>query len=532
MTDTATRPTLMTDNQTRRIYALTEIPPETQAYALARYSRSAASLRESVAWISSQKAADFLETFYFAYGHKSIADMAHLTLALENISVLAAIEVEDEPLWDGQERSTRYQDFSKSRYVTPPELTDSPSIAAAYTEMADGLFETYAALTKEVLTVLMEVLPRPATMEAGNYKRTLQARALDVTRPLLPYATRTSVGQITSARVLERQLARLLASPYGEVRAVAQEMKEACQEAAFSPLRVRLEATLQTLIEQHPEAEAALRQLAEVVEPVSPAPTLVKYAEPSEQAARVDKLLRQVAQEYLAGLEPSNGATAQLVENDPPLLEAVTTLLYRQSDLAYEQVQVVVRDMTPKVRQEIYDLAHSARGRHDGWLREQHSGYGRIYDLLLDGKAMQDFFRHRRCIQIRQEVTTQHGFMGGQAWFGMGLPGRAVAGAGPAIERYDRTLREAARQVEGLAVVSRVAAHYLLPLGFRRRALFKMDDAQAAYMIETRSARLGHFAYRSAAYEMWQELNRVEPGIARWVRVTPFELEESDYLTR
>src|SRR4051812_2276668 len=106
----------------RRIYAVTGIAPETQAYALARYSRSAASLRESVAWITNQRAADFLETFYFAYGHKSIADMAHVTLALENISVLAAIEIEDEQLWDGQERSTRYQDFTKSRYVMPPEL--------------------------------------------------------------------------------------------------------------------------------------------------------------------------------------------------------------------------------------------------------------------------------------------------------------------------------------------------------------------------------------------------------------------------
>src|SRR6478672_709018 len=98
----------------RNIYAIVDIAPEAQAYALARYSRSAASLRESVAWITGQKAADFLETFYFAYGHRSIADMAHVTLALENISVLAAIVIEDEPLWDGQERSTRYQDFSKS----------------------------------------------------------------------------------------------------------------------------------------------------------------------------------------------------------------------------------------------------------------------------------------------------------------------------------------------------------------------------------------------------------------------------------
>src|SRR6476661_448684 len=131
----------------RNIYAVVDIAPETQAYALARYSRSAASLRESVGWISNQKAADFLETFYFAYGHKSIADMAHITLALENISVLAAVLIEDEPLWDGQERSTRYQDFTKSRYVVPGELDSLPEQKETFVSNADNLFTVYNALT-------------------------------------------------------------------------------------------------------------------------------------------------------------------------------------------------------------------------------------------------------------------------------------------------------------------------------------------------------------------------------------------------
>ena len=526
MTDMLTRPT-----QTRQIYALTDIAPETQAYALARYSRSAASLRESVAWITSQKAADFLETFYFAYGHKSIADMAHVTLALENISVLAAIEIEDEPLWDGQERSTRYQDFSKSRYVVPPEL-ETGDAAQTFAEVADGLFGAYTSLTKEVLTVLMEVLPRPDGLEAGNYKRTLQARALDVTRTLLPYATRTSLGQITSARVLERQLARLFASPYAELRAIAAEMKTACQETAFSPLAVRLEASLQGLSKQHPEAATVLSELAATLEPTSPAPTLVKYAEPSPQSDRVAASLGQIVREYLSDLTPDTSATVRLVENDPPLLEAVSSLLYRWSDLAYHQIQAVVRDMTPSLREEIYDLAQSARGRHDGWLREQQSGYGRIYDLLLDAKSMQDFFRHRRCVQVRQAITARHGFVAGQEWFELGLPPRAVAQAGPAIEQYDRILSQVVPRLQPLTALSPQATHYGLPLGYRRRALFKMDEAQAAYIIETRSAKLGHFAYRAAACAMWRELNRVEPGTAKWVRVTPFELEETDYLTR
>ena len=89
------------------------VEPEIQAYAMAKYSRSSLSMKESLREISSQKAEKFLNTFYFQYGHRSIADLAHIALAIERLSILAAIELADEQRWDGQERSTRYQDFQE-----------------------------------------------------------------------------------------------------------------------------------------------------------------------------------------------------------------------------------------------------------------------------------------------------------------------------------------------------------------------------------------------------------------------------------
>src|SRR3954453_1362860 len=109
----------------RRVYALVGVPPEIQAYALAKYSRSAQAMLESIAEISAQRAQQFLNTFYFQYGHRSIADMAHVVIAVEQVSILAAIALVDEPLWDGQERSTRYQDFSKTGYHVPAEVVEA-----------------------------------------------------------------------------------------------------------------------------------------------------------------------------------------------------------------------------------------------------------------------------------------------------------------------------------------------------------------------------------------------------------------------
>src|SRR6202042_3439245 len=101
------------------VFAVYGVEPEIQAYAMAKYSRSSLSMKESLREISAQKAEKFLNTFYFQYGHRSIADLAHIALAVERLSILAAIELADEPRWDGQERSTRYQDFKKSGYYIP-----------------------------------------------------------------------------------------------------------------------------------------------------------------------------------------------------------------------------------------------------------------------------------------------------------------------------------------------------------------------------------------------------------------------------
>src|SRR6266852_4620669 len=130
------------------VFAVYGVEPEIQAYAMAKYSRSALSMQESLKEITSQKAEKFLNTFYFQYGHRSIADLAHIALAVESLSILAAIVVVDEQRWDGQERSTRYQDFRKSGYYTPSfqndsDVADTSSARTLYRETIESLFTAY-----------------------------------------------------------------------------------------------------------------------------------------------------------------------------------------------------------------------------------------------------------------------------------------------------------------------------------------------------------------------------------------------------
>jgi len=86
----------MSESKGTRVLTVGPMPPEKSAYALARYSRSPDSIAKSIEWVRTHNSEKFLESFYFQYGHASIADLGHLVICFEGISELAATEAEDE----------------------------------------------------------------------------------------------------------------------------------------------------------------------------------------------------------------------------------------------------------------------------------------------------------------------------------------------------------------------------------------------------------------------------------------------------
>src|SRR5919201_5320953 len=136
---------MSTDGPMRRVIAVAPMPPEKSAYALARYSRSPDSIEDSLRWVHAHSAEKFWEQFYFAYGHASIADLGHVTICFENISELAAIRLEDESLWDGQAKSSRYQNFAISGCFVPEAIGDTET-EGVYRGILGSLYNAYALL--------------------------------------------------------------------------------------------------------------------------------------------------------------------------------------------------------------------------------------------------------------------------------------------------------------------------------------------------------------------------------------------------
>ncbi len=460
------------------------MPPEKSAYALARYSRSPDSIRDSVEWVRTHDSTKFLESFYFQYGHASIADLGHVVLCFEGVSELAATEIEDEQLWDGQARSSRYQDFSRGGFVGPSGLDLEQE--RIYDAAATRLLHAYHNIHEKAAELLTEKLPRPDDMKPDAYQRNIAARAFDIARYTLFFGIPTGVGQVTSIRTLERQIRRLKASEYAEVRELAGEIAEAC---AAKP--------------------DCLWDPSAPVEPL--APTLARHMDPDEHLVESRRRLTEWAEQNLPRARNETAQAVDLLKPEDTHSEIAATLLYPVTRHSFRELYETARSWPASRRNEVIDVALGSRSRRDELLRAFRGG-PYVFDIVMDIGAYRDLHRHRRCQQFRQAYAGKLGYDTPEAI--------AEAGLG---ETYASAMNET---FTAMAQLPQEAAHYLLPFAARSRFLFKMDFAEAEYIARLRSGVKGHFSYRKIAWEMKLAMETLEPELGRLMEATPPWVED------
>jgi thymidylate synthase ThyX len=424
----------------------------------------------------------------------------------------------DEQRWDGQERSTRYQNFQKSGWYLP-NFAEATKARELYTKTVEDLFTAYASTSSAVFESLKERVACPSEMKQDAYERTLKARAFDVARYLLPLATNTSLGQIVNARTLETQVSRLLSHPAAEIRDLGEKLKQAATGPAWN-LHAEANSELQAKIASLSTELAAESKLL-LVREVHTAPTLVKYAEPSLYAQQTHHELTQAAAELLAGQDIAPAPVVDLVERTESLeVELAATLLYSASHHSYRQIRDFAASISEARISEIIEIGLRHRGRHDEALRAFHAGAALRFDILMDIGGFRDMHRHRRCTQVIQDFTHLHGYDTPHSGDAAGL---AEAGILPQYQAQMEAALQASQQIAtSSAPEAQQSALYLLPLATRIRSLFKMDFAEAQYIAELRSGPAGHFSYRKVAWEMYLAVERQHPALAKYFRVTDF----------
>jgi hypothetical protein len=286
------------------------------------------------------------------------------------------------------------------------------------------------------------------------------------------------------------------------------------KRAAVSPAYNANEESLRALVSEirSVSSEIADRAERELLREVRVAPTLVKYADPNVYEIETRRELTQATAELMRGVAIEPAPLVDLLDADTVEIELATTLLYSHCHYSYRQIRRTVESAGEALRREIIDLGLRHRGRHDEMLRAFSAGQQFRFDILMDIGGFRDMHRHRRCVQIMQDFSTVHGF---------DTPPEVEASG--VRSDYDFAMNRVETAVQKLASSSgeeaRQNAQYAIPLGFRKRTLFKMDFAEAVYISELRTTPAGHTSYRNVAYAIYEAVAAKYPALAKYFRV-------------
>ncbi len=200
------------------------IDAESTAMLQALHSRSTGGFHSHMEILKKRGAEKFMENFYVGYGHKSIGDLGSTTIFIEGVSMLVAKAIQDWPLYNGQESSTRYIDFAIQPFMSPVKDWAAQKIL----ERWRGFYINAQPLLVEDLK---RRFPRQASEDEKEYKKAIDARAFDIMRSFLPVAAVTNLAWHTNLRQAADKLAFLRHHPLQEVRDVAEAIEKALQQA-------------------------------------------------------------------------------------------------------------------------------------------------------------------------------------------------------------------------------------------------------------------------------------------------------------
>lgn len=189
------------------------IGPESAAMLGALHSRSAGGIRSHLKQLAAKGSDNFMSTFYVGYGHKSIGDMGQAIVFIEGVSMLAAKAIQDFPLYNGQEVSTRYVDFTNQPMIDPRGTQESRSVLENWRSF-------YLTGLEELVPALMERFPRQENEKPMVYEKAVRARAFDIMRAFLPAGTSTNLAWYGELRQFADRLPVLRNHPLDEVRAI------------------------------------------------------------------------------------------------------------------------------------------------------------------------------------------------------------------------------------------------------------------------------------------------------------------------
>ncbi|HEX8065376.1 MAG TPA: FAD-dependent thymidylate synthase [Thermoleophilaceae bacterium] len=516
-------------NLDRPVFALVNLPETVKGALFARYSRYPGTLRRlfldefagdveagaarAFDGAEGTRAAQLYERIFLGYGDDSVAQLGGAHVACEWVSNVITKVLQRGRLAAYLEQSTRYIAYDspmpggegaggaggeaaggggraaagRPRY----RYWRDPALGPEYERAMDSLFDSYSAALPRVEAWADRRFPRADGEPEAAHRRSIKAKALDLLRGLLPAASLSHVGIFASGQAYEQLVLRLLASPLPEAR-----------EIGSMVLR---------------ELKAVMPSFVARVDRPDRGGEWVSYLE--SRRGEAERVAARLGLDRPGDAGPG-GASVRLVDVQGSEDDLLAALLYEEAAVSEDEVRAAVRVLPPDERASLIAalVGERANRRHRPGRGFEAVRYR--FEVVSDYGAFRDLQRHRMLTVQWQPLTP---------YLGAGIPDE-LEEAGVA-DAYRRGLEDSRAEYERLAGGgARELAPYALCLGFRIRYVLDMNAREAMHLVELRSGREGHPAYRAVAQEMHAQIERAHPAVA--AAMTHVDLDAEPRLER
>jgi thymidylate synthase ThyX len=358
-------------------------------------------------------------------------------------------------------------------------------LGPSYEAAMDELFSTYSRSLPRVIAWAERTFPRAPEEPPTAYARAIKAKALDLLRGLLPASSLSHMGIFATGQTYEQLILHLLAHPLPEARSYGRMILD--------------------------EIKTVMPSFVSRVERPDRGGEWVSYLE--NRAAAGKRWARRLGLDQSEHEDAGPSVTLTAVHGDED--DLLSALLFEASDRSEETIRDAMAGLSDGERAELLGelVGERANRRHRPGRGFEALRYR--FEIVADYGAFRDLQRHRM-LTIQWQPLTPH--------LGAGVPEQVeLAGCG---EDYRRSLEISRREYERLDEAGLAdAAPYALCLGYRIRFILDLNAREAMQMIELRSGREGHPAYRAVALQMQSQIAAVHPTVAAAMRHVDRETE-------
>lgn len=457
------------------------ISPITIAAAMARLSRRGDDMRITLLdefLGEAGKDEQLLKRVITAYGDDSVQQLAGQHVVVEGASNLLTKKLEWGRLAAYLEQSTRYIYFDQKdeagryKYFIPTTLDQETK--ALYIKTMDKIFDLYSSMVHDLTAYVRNISSVPKAEQDTAWNGATRAQACDAVRPVLPVATKSTVGIFASGQALESLIMHLLSDELVEANETGKKILT--------------------------ETRKTVPMFLERADKPDRGGAMVAYrAETAKQVANI-------ANKYIPDTYSTTYEAVTLTNVWPRNeIDLVPNMLYEYSSHSLEELQTEVSKWPYERKLEVFNsyMGERLNRRQRPGRAIENAHYS--WDIVCDYGIFRDLQRHRMVDDMAwQQLTPRYGYEVPTLVEEAGLTDKFETCFDLSLKLYS-VLQAGGYTHE---------AQYATLLGHRMRWKMTFNAREAFHFIELRTSPQGHPGYRLLTQKIYEKLKEAHPLIA------------------